>query len=272
MRRLLFVMMYVILLIIGIYMIIKFAENYNVEDLPNCTRLSDHQKMEIRSPELAIYVSNALQELSDFNSYSIENDILYTLDYGSVLGWCTLREVFPWDDDIDIVVQANDWDKLIDLWNTGEVVKRPSRYADDWEFREINLNNQRYYMTKRRGRESWYKFIKLGDGRNLDDLNTYPDLGGLDVFHPYEENTHGETFKSKPIKVTFSGTDTFILYDEDFMMELEGLYGPMDSWGCYKECLTRRQKSTIAKNLAKLKDERPLNSRGVNSPKVKRKL
>ena len=261
MKRLLFAV-FVILLIIGIYiiyMISKYAENYNlakdIDDLPNCTRLSDHQKMEIRSPELDTYMANALQELSDFNSYSIENDISYTLDLGTALGWCTLRSYLPWDDDIDIVVQANDWDKVVDLWTTAELVNPPSMYTD-WEFREINLNNQKYYMSKHG--HFWYKFIKLGDGKNLDDLNTYPDLGGLDVFHPYYFNMHGETFKSKPIKVTFAGTDTFLLYDEDFLMELEGLYGPMDSWGSHKECLTRGQKSTIAKNIAKLKDERPL--------------
>lgn len=51
--------------------------------------------------------------LKEFNSFCLEKDIKYSLDSGSLLGAVRHNGFIPWDDDLDIVLDRKNYNKLI---------------------------------------------------------------------------------------------------------------------------------------------------------------
>lgn len=51
--------------------------------------------------------------LKGFHSFCIENEIKYSLDWGSLLGAVRHKGFIPWDDDLDIMVDRHNYNKII---------------------------------------------------------------------------------------------------------------------------------------------------------------
>lgn len=54
--------------------------------------------------------------LRDVDKFCRENDIKYSLMYGTLLGSVRHKGPIPWDDDIDIGMERNEYNKFIKLW------------------------------------------------------------------------------------------------------------------------------------------------------------
>ena len=188
--------------------------------------LSDHNLFKINSPEMNKYMNNALQELKAFHNFSIENDIDYSIRSGSALGYLTIKTYLPWDDDIDISYSNDCYEKILSLYNSGELLKNQWK-DDNWEFKSIILSNEKYYMVRDKFRSgTWFKLIK----DNGQVIKNQRDIGGLDIF-PQKIHIYELTFNSKPIKINFAGIETMLLYDEEHINELIRVYGIPSSWG-----------------------------------------
>ena len=134
---------------------------------------SDHQKLNVPSPELDIYQDKQIETLDAWHNFTIEHNILYTLYAGSLIGFYRTGYMIPWDDDIDVVVRPMDLKKLEYLWNGGKKNKISNK---DWKRREIQLNGKTYTMLKfvQDEEKKWFKI------RNLD--HTGKDVGGIDIW------------------------------------------------------------------------------------------
>jgi len=55
--------------------------------------------------------------LKKFDCFCKENQISYFLSNGTLLGAIKYKGFIPWDDDIDVIVPREDYDKLISLFN-----------------------------------------------------------------------------------------------------------------------------------------------------------
>lgn len=65
-----------------------------------------------------------LEMLSDFDQLCKDNSITYFADFGTLLGAVRHNGFIPWDDDIDLVMKREDYNKLLGVINT-----LPSNYS-----------------------------------------------------------------------------------------------------------------------------------------------
>lgn len=54
-----------------------------------------------------------LELLKEFHSFCLQNNIKYSLAYGSLLGAIRHKGFIPWDDDLDVFVDRANYDKLV---------------------------------------------------------------------------------------------------------------------------------------------------------------
>jgi len=57
--------------------------------------------------------------LSNFDKFCTENSLEYWLDFGTLLGTIRHKGFIPWDDDLDISMLRDDYNRIIELANAG---------------------------------------------------------------------------------------------------------------------------------------------------------
>lgn len=79
------------------------------------------------------------QEILDiFHSVCLENNLKYSLAYGTLIGAVRHKGFIPWDDDIDIMMPREDYEKLLILWED----KAPKGYLiQNYHCEEDYTNN-----------------------------------------------------------------------------------------------------------------------------------
>lgn len=108
-----------------------------------------------------------LDILLDFHDFCMENDINYSLAAGTLIGAVRHKGFIPWDDDIDVYLLREDYNKFIDIF--------PANYKGRYDF--VSLERDK----------DWHRaYGKLYDNRTIMHepySDIYADLGvGIDVF------------------------------------------------------------------------------------------
>ena len=101
--------------------------------------------------------------LKMFDAFCRENNIRYFLAFGTLLGAVRYKKFIPWDDDVDVLVPREDYDRLISIFQDSE---KYCLYAFE--------RNQNYP----------FPFAKLCDMSTRKDETVYPSKGvnlGVDI-------------------------------------------------------------------------------------------
>ena len=111
-----------------------------------------------------------LNILRSFHKFCIDNNISYSLGYGTLLGAIRHSGFIPWDDDIDVLMKRGEYNKLI------ATSAKNAFFIDD---------NKRYLVNVPRKNDYRYPFIKITDEKTIAyQKDTVADNFGIwiDVF------------------------------------------------------------------------------------------
>lgn len=64
-----------------------------------------------------------IELLKHFHNFCVENDIRYFISHGTLLGSLRYKGFIPWDDDLDVLVPREDYDKLLSIYPDREMYK-----------------------------------------------------------------------------------------------------------------------------------------------------
>lgn len=105
-----------------------------------------------------------LEILKNFDKICRDNDLEYSLAYGTMIGAVRHHGFIPWDDDIDVFMKRADYEKLMAL-----------QYEDD----DYEIKSYRY------SRDYYYPFAKMSDKHTelIEDWRLEKNLGVyIDIF------------------------------------------------------------------------------------------
>ena len=92
-----------------------------------------------------------LEILSDIHSFCEQNDIMYSLMYGTLIGAIRHKGFIPWDDDIDIIMPRKDFERFINLYQSPD-------------FELVSPNDPNSYIL----------FARVCDTKKTKVIGTYP--------------------------------------------------------------------------------------------------
>lgn len=113
-----------------------------------------------------------LELLEVFHDFCEQNNLKYILDFGTLLGAVRHQGFIPWDDDIDVAMPRDDYDKLIRI------------------ITEKGLKNDLFFQTHETDLNYYFLFskIRIKDDRFVEESLSHFDIitgPWLDIF-PYD--------------------------------------------------------------------------------------
>lgn len=87
--------------------------------------------------------------LKKFDSICKENGLEYSLAYGTMLGAIRHKGFIPWDDDIDVFMKREDYEKLLKLkYDDGDFEIKSYRYSKNYYFLYSKMVDKRTYIWR----------------------------------------------------------------------------------------------------------------------------
>lgn len=110
-----------------------------------------------------------LDILKTFDAFCKENNIKYFLSHGTLLGAIRYKKFIPWDDDVDVLVPREDYERLLSLFEDSERYRLYSHEKnEEYLFPYAKICD----MTTRKD-EFGYKGLSLGVDMDIFPLDAW---------------------------------------------------------------------------------------------------
>ena len=103
-----------------------------------------------------------IEILDVFDKVCRDNNLKYSLAYGTLLGAVRHQGFIPWDDDIDVMMPRKDYDRLLEIWNsqvTNEYIIQ--NYKTDFDytnnFSKIRKNHTTFLQSEDEKNKKYHK-------------------------------------------------------------------------------------------------------------------
>lgn len=120
---------------------------------------------EWRSEELLHRIWNVEQEILDeIHRVCTENGIRYSLTYGTLLGAVRHKGFIPWDDDVDVMMPREDYDRFVSAWDTSAhpgFLLQTEQCSDDYNnnFGKVRKDKTTFLQYEAQGKRKFHKGI-----------------------------------------------------------------------------------------------------------------
>ena len=135
-----------------------------------------HATRELTADE---YKSEVKRILKYFHDFCQNHGLKYYIAYGSLIGTIRHQGFIPWDDDIDVLMLREDYEKLISLMN-----------ELDEEYYILSSTTSQYYYNNFARFCSDSCILKLKGAERIDNLGAFVDIFILDNV-PLDEKERG---------------------------------------------------------------------------------
>lgn len=135
--------------------------------------MMDKEGLTLREIQLSM-----LDILKWFHDFCEENNLTYYLAYGTLIGAIRHKGFIPWDDDVDIWMLREDFERL------KEIFAQKDYKIDSFKLC-MRSNTERYEYYIPRISDTRYQFISTASKKQIGDMGTFIDIYPLDT---YEEN------------------------------------------------------------------------------------
>jgi lipopolysaccharide cholinephosphotransferase len=133
---------------------------------------------ELNSEEVKSIQLNILSEVADFCD---ENDIIYFLCGGTLLGAIRHKGFIPWDDDIDIMMPRCDYERLVNIFKSDNLTLYHHNFIQGYNrpFVKISDNKTKATLPGNRTKNNY----EIGINLDIFPLDGFPDSANLTNFH-----------------------------------------------------------------------------------------
>lgn len=134
--------------------------------------------------------STSLEVLKQIHEICVNESIKYSLAYGTLLGACRHKGFIPWDDDIDIVMLREDYDRFSEYC---------SCHDTPFSFKSVTTDDKYHYLFAKACNKKTI-VEELYGNRNDCDLGVYVDIFPIDFIGDTEEVAIKELSKTKLLR------------------------------------------------------------------------
>ncbi len=137
--------------------------------------------------------SITLDILKKFDAFCKQNNLRYSLAYGTLIGAVRHKGFIPWDDDIDVLMPREDYERMCSLgYNDGKYELKNYNISDDYYFSFAKMTDNQTVVVDR--------------ARNEKDMGLFIDIFPMDFFYAENESQLNQYGKKGLRKQFFART------------------------------------------------------------------